>query len=144
MSDKLHLTCAACGRTNRLPAARLGDAPRCGHCQAPVLNGAPVELDAQGFDRFLARNDVPVVVDFWAPWCGPCRTMAPQFESAAGQLEPRARLAKLDTEQAQSIAARYDIRSIPTMIVFRGGQEVARQSGAMDAGRIRAFVEAAL
>jgi len=129
--DRLHVVCPACGAVNRVAAARLGDGPRCGTCKQALFTGHPVELTEQSFDRHVARSDIPVVVDFWAPWCGPCRMMAPAYEQAAAQLEPRVRLAKLNTEEAPSLAARHGIRSIPTLAVFRGGREVTRQMGAM-------------
>lgn len=136
MSDALHLVCPHCNAVNRVPAARLGDAPTCGQCKQPLFVGQPLELDAASFDRHIGRSDIPVLVDFWAPWCGPCRMMAPAFAQAAGLLEPQFRLAKLDTEANQAIAARFGIRSIPTLALFRGGRELARQAGAMAAADI--------
>ena len=136
MSQSLHVVCPHCGGVNRVPADRLGAGARCGKCKAPLFDGHPAEVDDAGLQRQLSRSDIPLLVDFWAPWCGPCRMMAPAFEQAARQLEPRVRLLKLNTEESQAIAGRLGIRSIPTMILFRGGQEVARMSGAMDAGGI--------
>jgi thioredoxin 2 len=128
-----HVACPACLKANRIPVARLGDGPKCGGCGAPLLDGKPVALDEQRFDAFVGRTDLPVVVDFWAPWCAPCRAMAPAFEAAAGQLATRVCFAKLNTEEAQGLAARFGIRSIPTLVVFRDGREIERISGAMDA-----------
>lgn len=142
--DKLVAACAVCGTPNRVPADRLGDNPKCGKCGAAVLDGRPVALDEASFDRFLGRNDLPVLVDFWAAWCGPCRAMAPAFERAAAELKTQVRFAKLDTEAAQGVAGRYGIRSIPTMILFRAGREVARVSGAMDARAITGWIGAQL
>ena len=139
--ETLLLACPQCLTANRVPAARLGEEPKCGKCGAPVLPGKPVALDGGGFDAFLQRSELPVLVDFWAAWCGPCRAMAPAFEQAAGALRTRARFAKLDTEAAQDVAARYAIRSIPTMILFKGGREAARVSGAMDARSITRWLE---
>ncbi|HEY4372241.1 MAG TPA: thioredoxin TrxC [Burkholderiales bacterium] len=135
-AERVHLACPACGATNRVPAERLAEHPVCGKCKQALFTGKPVELGEGDFAAHLAATEIPVVVDFWAPWCGPCRTMAPHFERAAALLEPQVRLAKLNTEEAQAVAARYGIRSIPTLIMFRNGHEVARQSGAMDANSL--------
>jgi thioredoxin 2 len=110
--------------------ADLHNAPDCGQCHTPLFDGHPLELDAASFDKHIGRSHAPVLVDFWAPWCGPCRMMAPAYEQAAGLLEPQVRVAKLNTEEAQAIAARFNIRSIPTLALFVGGKEVARQAGA--------------
>ena len=134
--EKLLIACAACDTANRVPAGRLAEDPKCGKCGAPLLDGMPAALTERNFQSFLERTELPVVVDFWAAWCGPCRMMAPAFERAAAELKTQARFAKLDTEAAQGIAARFGIRSIPTMILFRGGREAARTSGAMDARSI--------
>jgi thioredoxin 2 len=142
MTETLHVPCPHCGATNRIPASRLAESPVCGKCKSPLLPSEPVELDGASFDRQIG-GDLPVVVDFWAAWCGPCRTMAPHFARAAQMLAPRVRFAKLDTELAQGIAARYGIRSIPTLIVFRDGRELARQSGAMDANGLAQWVRSA-
>jgi thioredoxin 2 len=136
MSNPHIIVCPHCSASNRVPADRLADQPNCGRCKQSLFDGRPVELDAGSFDRHVGGSDIPVVVDFWAPWCGPCRMMAPAFAKAASQLEPRYRLAKLNTEEAQGIAARFGIRSIPTLVIFRNGREVARQSGAMDQGSL--------
>src|SRR6266850_3702903 len=117
--EKLLIACAICGTANRVPAARLAEDPKCGKCGAPLLDGKPLALDDANFDSFLSRTELPVLVDFWADWCGPCHAMAPGFESAAADFRTRARFAKLNTERAQGLAARYGIRSIPTLILFR-------------------------
>jgi len=132
MSDSLHVVCPQCDAVNRIPGDRLGAGPKCGKCSAPLFQSKPLALDETRFQQHLSRSDLPLLVDFWAPWCGPCHMMAPAFEKAAQQLEPAVRLLKVDTEQAQSVAMSYNIRSIPTMVLFRGGREVARVSGAMD------------
>ena len=127
-----------------VPEERLADQPRCGKCHEDIFNAHPVELTAASFNRHVSRNDIPVLVDFWAPWCGPCRTMAPAFEQAASLLEPTVRLAKLNTEDEQLIGASHGIRSIPTMVLYRDGKEIARQSGALMASAIVRWVQSQL
>jgi thioredoxin 2 len=129
-ADALQIVCPHCHTTNRVRVADLHNAPDCGQCHTPLFDGRPLELNAASFDKHIVRNHVPVLVDFWAPWCGPCRMMAPAYEQAAALLEPQVRVAKLNTEEAQAIAARFNIRSIPTLALFVGGKEVARQAGA--------------
>ncbi len=138
----IHIVCPHCATTNRLDANRLNNQPKCGKCKQALFSGQPVELNSQNFSRFISQNDIPVVVDFWAPWCGPCKMMAPAFAQAAGQLEPNIRLAKLNTEQEQAIAGNFGIRSIPTLVIFKNGQEVARQAGAMSLPDIVRWVQA--
>lgn len=132
MSDSIQVVCGNCDSVVRLPGNRLKDAPRCPKCHSALFSGKPIELKESNFDRHVSRCDLPLVVDFWAPWCGPCIAMAPFFATTASQLEPSLRFAKLNTQDEPGPAARFDIRSIPTLIVFRAGKEIARQSGAMD------------
>jgi thioredoxin 2 len=137
-----HIGCVHCGTANRVPASRLADDPVCGRCGRPLLAGLPADLDEAGFERVVARTDLPVLVDFWAPWCGPCRMMAPAFAQAASQLKGRALLVKVNSDEHPQLSARYGIRGIPTLIRLQGGRETARQSGAVPAQAIVALAAA--
>jgi len=141
MSDALTLGCPHCHAVNRVSRARLNDGPTCGKCKQPLFTGEPVALTSANFRALVERSELPVVVDFWAGWCGPCKMMAPIFAEAARELEPRMRFAKLDTEAEQALAGRFGIRSIPTLIVFKGGREVARQAGAMQGSQLRQWLQ---
>ena len=142
--NPLHVVCPHCHTTNRVHTDDLANAPDCGKCHEALFTGHPVNLSATEFDRHITNGQLPVLVDFWAPWCGPCRMMAPAFEQAAAQLEPKVQLVKVNTDEAQGLGARLNIRSIPTMALFVGGKEVARQAGAMGAGDIVRWAQAQL
>jgi thioredoxin 2 len=136
MNDSLHIVCPHCNATNRIPATRLQEAPKCGKCHNPLFNGQPQEATATAFKKHIEYDEIPILVDFWAPWCGPCKMMTPAFKQAAAQLEPRVRLLKVNTEAEQQLGAQFNIRSIPTLALFHKGREVARQAGAMGAADI--------
>ncbi len=136
----MHLVCPACGATNRVPEPKLHDQPVCGKCGASLMAAAPVSLDDTTLPKFVAKTELPVVVDFWAAWCGPCKMMAPHFAAAAGRM-PEVRFVKVDSDASPQSSARYAIRSIPTLILFKKGNEVARQSGAMPAGELTNWIE---
>ena len=140
MVNDLHIVCGGCHGVNRVPRSRLADDPKCGRCGAPLMTGRPIDVDGRGLRQQVERSDLPIVVDFWAPWCGPCKMMAPAYADAARRLASEARLLKLNTEEQQEVSAAHAIRSIPTLALFRGGREVARLSGAMSAEQLVAWI----
>ncbi len=144
MSHGLHIVCPHCDAVNRVPADRLGAGPKCGKCHRPLFTGMPIDLDAGRFEKHATRSDIPLLVDFWAAWCGPCKMMAPVFAQAAGQLEPRVRLAKVDTDRERELSAQLGIRGIPSLILFHHGQELARTSGATNLQGLISWVTAHL
>ena len=137
----LEIVCPHCSAVNRVKNARLNDRPKCGRCKEDLFASHPVELTRENFEKTITRTEIPVVVDFWASWCGPCKMMAPVFQQAAASLEPRFRLAKVNTETEQVLASQFGIRSIPTTVIFKNGREVARQAGAMDLGSLLRWVQ---
>ena len=144
MSASHQIVCGQCRKINRLPAERTATSARCGSCHQPIFSGHPIEVDEEAFGRHVAHNDIPVLVDVWAPWCGPCRSMAPMFERAAQQLEPKVRLLKLNSDKAPTVSSRLGISGIPTLLLMRNGREIARSSGAMDTKNIVAWTAAGL
>jgi len=141
MNEPKHIVCPHCAQVNRVAAERLAQAAKCGSCHKPLFDGHPADVDGRAFTRQTGRSDLPVLVDVWAPWCGPCRAMAPAFEEAARQLEPDMRLIKLNSDNEPEISGRLNIRGIPTMLLFQHGREIARTSGAMPAGQIVAWAK---
>ena len=139
----VHVACPSCLAQNRVDAARVAEGPKCGKCETPLLDASIPELDDASFEAFVSRTNVPVLVDFWAPWCGPCRQMAPEFAQAARRLAGRARLVKVNTDVAQALAGRYAIRSIPTLLLLKEGREAGRTTGARPATDLERWVATA-
>lgn len=141
MAEKIQIVCPHCSVTNRVERERLADRPKCGKCKQALFPSSPVELTAGNFAQNISNNEIPIIIDFWAPWCGPCKMMAPAFAQAAAQMEPGVRFAKLNTDEEQGIARQFNIMSIPTLAIFKGGREIARQAGALDAGRLVSWIK---
>jgi len=141
VSDSQHIVCPHCHRTNRIPLSKDSLQARCGHCKKEIFDGHPASLSESNFDSHLNKSDIPVVVDFWAEWCGPCKSMAPVFDQAAKQMQPRVQLAKVDTDKNQRLMGRFNIRGIPTLIIFKNGQEVDRRSGAIPASELQNWIQ---
>lgn len=136
----MNLVCPSCQAVNRIPAERVKEAPKCGKCGTPLHAGLPLDLTASSFERFITRNELPVLVDFWASWCGPCKMMAPVFKQLGTELASQVRFAKVETEAEQALAARYNIRGIPTLVLFKNGSEAIRMSGALDAAGLKRWL----
>lgn len=141
MTEPLHVVCAHCDSTNRVPLDRLAQAVKCGRCHRALFEGQPIALDQTRFAKHVAASDLPLIVDFWAAWCGPCRAMAPIFERAAAELEPNARFIKVDVDANPGLAGQYGVQSIPALFVFQGGKVAARQAGVTDAATLRSWVQ---
>ena len=144
MTDKKHIVCTECGAINRIPQARLTDKPVCGKCKKKLFTSSPIELNDQNFSKIINKSDIPILVDFWAEWCGPCKMMAPAFAEASAQLEPNVILAKLNTEHARQTAAQFNIRSIPCIVLFKNGKEFSRKTGAISAPQIVQWAQSLL